>query len=105
MRGFKRRDNCINHQKRSHGNLKILTKVRNDNALASQDGLIHVTEDGDGASSNESEERVIEEDMVLKGSETLLLKLDNLRALLRKKKRVEEEIARARAELHQALQS
>lgn len=104
MRGFKRRDNCINHQKRSHGNLKILTKVRNDNALASRDGLIHVTEDGDGVSSNESEERGIEEDMVLKGSETLLLKLDNLRALLRKKKRVEEEIARARAELHQALQ-
>ena len=105
LRGFKRRDNCINHQKRSHGNLKSLKKERDNYAMISRDSSIHVTEDGDAASSGESEERGVEESMVSKGSDALLQKkMDNLRALLRKKKKVEEEIARARAELQQALQ-
>lgn len=73
--------------------------------MISRDSSIHVTEDGDAASSGESEERGVEESMVSKGSDALLQKkMDNLRALLRKKKKVEEEIARARAELQQALQ-
>lgn len=63
----------------------------------------HVTEDCDAESSDESSE-LGAENVALKGSDTLLPKLDNLRALLRKKKKVEEEIAKARAELQQALQ-
>jgi len=103
-RGFKRRDNCINHQKRSHGNLKSLKKIPDDNIQASRDGSIHVTENGGGASSSEGEERSVEENMASKGSDTLEQKLDSLKALLRKKKKVEEEILRAREELQQALQ-
>jgi hypothetical protein len=104
LRGFKRRDNCINHQKRSHGDLQALSKARQHNALGSRDSSIHVTDDGDAVSSNNSDENGIEENLALKGSDTLLQKMDNLRALLRKRKKVEEEIARARAELQQALQ-
>lgn len=63
-----------------------------------------MTEDGDSASSGESEEHGWEDNMARKESDTLLEKMDNLRALLRKKKRVEEEIARATADLQQALQ-
>jgi hypothetical protein len=72
--------------------------------LGSRDSSIHVTDDGDAVSSNNSDENGIEENLALKGSDTLLQKMDNLRALLRKRKKVEEEIARARAELQQALQ-
>jgi hypothetical protein len=104
MRGFKRRDNCINHQKRSHGNLQSLTNTRVANAMLSRDSSIHVTEDGDIASSTESEERGLEENLVAEASEAVMQKMDNLKALLRKRKRVEEEIARATTELQQALQ-
>jgi hypothetical protein len=81
-----------------------LLKARQHNGLGSTDSSIHLTEDGDGVSSNESEERGAEDNMALKVSDTLLQKMDNLKVLLRKKKRVEEKIARAQAELQEALQ-
>jgi hypothetical protein len=72
--------------------------------LASRDSSIHMTEDSIAVSSEESEERGVEDDMALRGSDALLQKMDNLKVLLRKRKKVEEEIARARAELQEALQ-
>lgn len=106
MRGFKRRDNCINHQKRSHGHLKKVKSTRAGSTILSRDSSIHVTEDGDGASPVESEERGAGEKMVAKAeeSEAVKQKMDVLRALFKKKKRVEEEIDRATAELQQAMQ-
>jgi hypothetical protein len=81
-----------------------LKKIRDDNVQASRERSIHVTENGNGASFSDSEECSVEENMTSKSSDTLEQKLDSLKALLRKKKKVEEEIARAREELQQALQ-
>jgi len=103
-RGFKRRDNCINHQKRSHGNLQPPTKGQGDDALSPGQHSTQMNYDDDTASSNESEEQGTE-DLGSKGSETLLEKMEILKALLRKKKKVEAEIARVKGELQQALQT
>lgn len=104
MRGFKRRDNCVNHQKRSHGALQSLPNTRGESKMPSSDSFIHITEDGDGASSPESEERETEQKKTVDGSENVIQKMNVLRALIKKRKRVEEEIDRAKAELQQALQ-
>lgn len=81
-----------------------MTKVRNENGQLSRDGSIQVTEDSDVTSSIENEERGTEENIVADESEAVMQKMDNLKALLRKRKRVQEEIARATTELQQAPQ-
>ena len=72
--------------------------------MLSRDSSIHVTEDGDGISSPGSEERGTEQKIEAKESEIVMQKMHILRALMKKKKRVEVEIDRATAELQQALQ-
>jgi hypothetical protein len=103
-RGFKRRDNCINHQKRSHGTLLPVTKSHELNSLGTRQYAGTTTDDGDLPSSNESEGQYNEDNLSPKESEPLLEKMEVLKGLLRKKERVEAEISRVKGELQQALQ-